>query len=106
MDQATIAELMRDINDYAAEWGREVNAQAMIDAAKQEVDTHIIEKSGLWYESLGPDAWNEIDVDMLWRACYHRDAAAVGQVILHAMDNYLFNHEYEIIQDDWEKYSG
>jgi hypothetical protein len=77
---------------------------AMQEAAKEQVDQHIIDQTPEWFESIGPDAWSEIALTHLWRACYHRDAAAVGQVLLASMDQYLYTHCWEQIRDEWEEY--
>jgi hypothetical protein len=77
---------------------------AMHEAAEREVDRHIMDQTPEWFEALGPDAWSEKDVDELWRACYHGDPAAVGQILLDSMRAYLYNHCWTQITNEWEQY--
>lgn len=93
-----------DVQDMIADDKYSRALPAMHDAAEREIDTLITDKTPEWFESLGPDAWNEEIVDALWKACYHRDAFGVGQIILSRMELYLFDKVWQEIRDDWENY--
>jgi len=77
---------------------------ALNEAAKDEADCSIMSGDDIFWESIGPDAWNKSVEEDIKRACYHRNAEELGTFILAAMDFYLLTYHLETIRGDWEDY--
>lgn len=92
------------LND-AQDMKYELAQSAMMAGCKELVDENIRNRTELWFESIGLDAWDNKTLDLLWKGCYHSDAALVGQLVLSSMREYLYSAEWETIKDNWEDYS-